>query len=501
MKLVQLVLGSGASREVLVRQKESLLHVLFAQGLTTGKALCAGVGLCGQCRVRFFGTAPVPTTEEFSRLGEMLVAQGWRLACKHQVQESCCLELPDFSQPTSENLQPGEMLAVDIGTTRIKWAVGAQGAWGPEQSAINPQMGAGSEVMARLRYAMADPAAASQLRSVVLDFIRSLALRTGARRLAVAGNTTMLALLLGAPLSGLATAPYVAPFSGDTMSRLADNLPLAYVPPVLGPFIGADISAGLAYLCSLPDIVFPFLLADLGTNGEFVLAVDERTFIAASVPLGPAIEGVGLCCGSVSGPGVASIFTLTPAGLSWEAKPLNAISGTGYLSLLAILRQVGLLDSLGHFSTPTMPLGRKLQSSLTRNALGQIFALSTEVFLAARDVEEILKVKAGINSAVQVLFAMADLPLAAVRKVYLAGALGQYADLNSFLSLGILPQIFADKIEVVGNTSLAGICKILENPEMRFGLSQLSRQTQLVDLVADPDFSAIFVRSMCFHWI
>lgn len=46
------------------------------------------------------------------------------------------------------------------------------------------------------------------------------------------------------------------------------------------------ILAPAVYLCALPDVVYPFLLADLGTNGEFVLAVDHKTFVAASVPIG-----------------------------------------------------------------------------------------------------------------------------------------------------------------------------------------------------------------------
>ena len=501
MLTIRLVLASGAVREVSIRRGQSYLHVLFEQGLTTGKAICAGVGLCGQCRVRFVENPPPPLPEEAMRLGASAVGDGWRLACRHQVEGPSCLEIPDVACQVTGVAHSGEALAVDIGTTRVKWAVLADGICGPEHSIINPQMGAGSEIMARLRYALSSPAAGANLRSVLVDCIRSIVSETGAQRLAVSGNTTMIAFLLGAPVYGLAMAPYATPLSGGAVFSVSGDLPPAYIPPLLGPFIGADISAGLVYLCALPDVVYPFLLADLGTNGEFVLAVDHKTFVAASVPMGPAIEGVGLCCGAPSGPGVGSRFELTPKGLAWDASPLTAISGTGYFSLLAILRRIGLVDVAGHFTPSSMPLGRRLEAALVEHPLGRILRITDGVFLAERDIEEFLKVKAGVNAAIRALLGVADLSPTAVRKVYLAGALGEHTESAALFALGVLPRIFEDRIAVMGNTSLAGTLKILKDQDARAWLARLPPLVQIVDLVGEPDFASGFVQGMRFEWV
>lgn len=77
MLTIHLVLASGAVREVSIRRGQSYLHVLFERGLTTGKAICAGVGLCGQCRVRFVENPPPPLPEEAMRLGASAVGDGW----------------------------------------------------------------------------------------------------------------------------------------------------------------------------------------------------------------------------------------------------------------------------------------------------------------------------------------------------------------------------------------------------------------------------------------
>ena len=53
-------------------------------------------------------------------------------------------------------------------------------------------------------------------------------------------------------------------------------------------------------LHSSPAPRFPLLLADMGTNGEFVLLRAGLPPLLASVPLGPALEGIGLRCGGIA---------------------------------------------------------------------------------------------------------------------------------------------------------------------------------------------------------
>lgn len=478
---------------------QPFLHLLFEAGIGRGRELCAGAGLCGKCRIRFLGAAPEPCADDRARLGEAELASGWRLACKHVVTQPCSIEVPVLSAPARVKGQ-GEGLAVDIGTTRIKWALLSKTGRSPEFAMVNPQMAVGSEVMSRLRYALSSEAAREQLRRSVTDVLTDLARESGASSLAVSGNSTMIATLLDVPLHGLAHAPYSLPWRGGEFVRLDENLPPAYIPPLLGPFVGADISAGLACIFSR-EPEFPFLLADLGTNGEFVLGLDSGHFLACSVPMGPAIEGVGLCCGSMAGDHVLSSVELGPKGLLWTGTPLTGICGTGYIALLSMLRRLGLIDVAGHFKEPNMPLARSEAGRVRDHRLGRVFELERDAFMAERDIEEFLKAKAGVNVALRSLVKKAGLAEQDVQRVYLAGALGEHATPDHLLSLGFLPEVWREKIEVVGNTSLDGTLLALEREDVRAWLDRLSDLVAVENLLDKEDFAAQFMRAMHFAWV
>jgi uncharacterized 2Fe-2S/4Fe-4S cluster protein (DUF4445 family) len=426
---------------------------------------------------------------------------GWRLACRHLVTESCSIEVP--SRPLGHAAfagAEGDGLAVDIGTTRIKWALSSSLGHSPEFSMVNPQMGVGSEVMARLRYALSSNEARNHLRQSVVSVLKDLMRQSGAASLAVCGNSAMLATLLDVPLNGLAHAPYSLPWLGGEHVRFDAELPPAYVPPLLGPFIGADISAGLAFISTLkPE--YPFLLADLGTNGEFVLALDSEQYYACSVPMGPAIEGVGLCCGAMAADHVLRRAELGLNGLRWEGSPLTGISGTGYASVLGLLRRLGVIDEEGHFQAASMPLARKVSACVRDHRLGRIFEIESNAFVAERDVEEFLKAKAGVNVALHSLVHRADLQEGDVARIYLAGALGEHANAADLIALGFLPEVWRKKIEVLGNTALAGTILALEGEDIRDWLDSLPARVIVEGLVEKEDFGPLFMQAMRFVWV
>ncbi|MCX7625188.1 MAG: ASKHA domain-containing protein [Candidatus Sumerlaeaceae bacterium] len=50
---------------------------------------CGGRGTCGKCLVRFIKGAPNPTLEEKELLKPEMLADGWRLSCRHSIREPC----------------------------------------------------------------------------------------------------------------------------------------------------------------------------------------------------------------------------------------------------------------------------------------------------------------------------------------------------------------------------------------------------------------------------
>jgi len=68
--------------------------------------VCGGQGICGQCRVRIMaGEVMPPTDTEREKLGEGLLAEGYRLACMTRAQGDAKVDVPPGSRLVTQRLQ------------------------------------------------------------------------------------------------------------------------------------------------------------------------------------------------------------------------------------------------------------------------------------------------------------------------------------------------------------------------------------------------------------
>lgn len=546
---------------------ESLSRVIWLSGELKPLPLCGGLGSCGRCRVRFMRQAPEPLPAELAAFTDQEVAAGWRLACRRQAPdgsgagaaresgERLDLELPPEHlvpmpcavEPSAEAAGaveqglPELVLAVDLGTTSLYWqALNVCGVAVACGHGLNPQAGAGADVMSRLAVAQRTGGRrllARLVRDMLGRVISSLAKAGTGRvtRLCVAGNTAMTDIFLERDVSGLCAAPYRLSHSGNETVVLPD-LPPVYIPPLPAPFVGGDMSAGLAALLDA-GMPRPFVLADLGTNGEIALVTENGQLWLTSVPLGPALEGIGPECGQLAGPGVVTGFRLSPQGFAVqffeESAPVaehaslcpcpscrqaevagdsggdsgrgysaGGISATGYLSLLAVLLRTGIMRKDGHFvSDPTMPLARVLAKRLEPGKApreGARLLLPHGLWLAAADVEELLKVKAAFALALDVLLDSAGLAPADIAALCLAGALGKYAAPDDLETLGFIPPAMSRRTRAVGNTSLDGAALLALHMDRGDSLAHMCREARVLALVDAPDFHHDYLRHMRF---
>lgn len=505
----------GSERRVSLRAGLSLAQALFSAGVWRGMALCQGLGRCGHCRVRYVSQPPEPLALEVQLLSAQELAEGVRLACRHvsrsgdRIAPLAAGMVPGFRQVLRAEVSGPLRLAVDLGTTTLEWLAADGDGPVAEGRELNPQLGSGAEIMSRLAYAAAG--GAEELRDVVLQRLQAIvsSLPTAVDGLCLAGNPAMTCLALGVPGQGLAVAPYSLPLAGGSWHDLGNGLPRCYVPPQLGPFVGGDLSAGLAWLLA-QGTPFPFLLADMGTNGEFLLALDEANVLGASVPLGPALEGIGMRCGSVARPGVVVGYELTPAGLAprWyegtagPGRSSPGLTGTAYLSLVALLRAVGLVGADGAFLSGQTPLAARLAAQLARDEAGQpLLRLDAGLYLAAADVEEVLKVKAACNVAMVRLLGAAGLRAGDLATVCLAGSFGRHVAVADLERLGFLPAGLAGRTRAVGNTSLAGAGLLLADKAWRARLELLAAGVRILDLTSAGDFQAEYLQRMVFSYV
>lgn len=534
--------AAGGVLSVPVADAATCAQAVYTSGLVPAPALCSGLGRCGLCAMKFLSEPPPPAPEDELVLSPEDLRAGWRLGCRHAPAPGMVLRVPPPPRRVRSTARLREtqecFLALDLGTTSLHWrALGTEGETPLAQGAeLNPQMGAGSEVMSRLAHA-ARPENALRLRLLVLERIHELARELASagamvREICVAGNTVMTCLLLGKPLAGVSRAPYKLDYAGGERTSLTQglddpgplrDLPAAYVPPLLAPFVGGDITAGLVALrfgiADGPE--YPYLLADFGTNGEFALMLDEERVLAASVALGPAIEGIGLTCGTVARPGAVVGFELTPLGLTARQLPQDeddtaadrrgdvGITGAGYLSLLQRLRTAGFVDEDGRFAPANMPglppLARKL-ALRTEEADGRLplELQQGRAWLLPADVEEILKVKAACNVALSRLLREAGLEVHQLTAICLAGALGEHVGVANLEGLGFIPPGSGGRVRLLGNSSLEGAALLLDpvhGETRRQWAVRLAQGVRVLDLAQAEDFSDAFFKRMIFSYV
>lgn len=502
----------GQVFDVSISHPGTLAEAIWLSGKFDPPALCSGLGRCGACRVRFLSSPPTPISRDIDIFDQTALEEGWRLACQHSPTADMSIVLPEKASPTqktqwikSQSLSQSLHLAVDLGTTTIYWQVLAHcrdQIWEKigEGSCLNPQMGAGSDVISRLAYAKKDR---KILRNLVLYLFRKINkevtdhCKKHLDSLCIAGNTAMTSILVDADISGLISAPYSLPITGGVEVLLPD-LPPAWIPPQLAPFVGGDISAAMSWL--LQEKKFPFLLADLGTNGEFVLALDNQNSLMTSVPLGPSLEGIGLSLGGLAIEGNIDRFVFTPTGIM----PLfigtickqGRICGTGYLSLLDILLRIGFLNRTGQIAQN--PLAQRLNRQVSYRSKSWCLHLDQNLYVTGEDVEEILKVKAAFSLAFETLLREASLSSSDLASLELAGALGQHTPLDALENLGFLPQGLESRTHIIGNSSLKGASFLLRNPENIKQITDWSKYCRLIDLTQSPDFTQQYAEHMHF---
>ena len=320
--------------------------------------------------------------------------------------------------------------------------------------------------------------------------------KTGVTRieyLTVCANTTMLHIFCGEDPTAIGSAPYTPVFtemraySGDALGLPAGQV---YVLPSASGYIGADVICGVL---TLEEKTGPWLLADLGTNGELALRIDGK-IVCASTAAGPALEGANIECGLGGVPGAI-------CAVSWENDSLairtvggqdaTGICGSGLVDLIALLVQCGVIDETGCFDDfCEHPLAQKLDDDR--------FYLTDSIWLSQKDVRQFQLAKAAIHAGITTLCASAGLRPEDIKKLYIAGGLGFYLREESALTAGLIPSGFTGKIQALGNSALAGGLRCLESGE-RQRACRVAGAARICELNGRADFTQNFVDAMSFE--
>jgi uncharacterized 2Fe-2S/4Fe-4S cluster protein (DUF4445 family) len=123
---------------------------------------------------------------------------------------------------------------------------------------------------------------------------------------------------------------------------------------------------------------------------------------------------------------------------------------------------------------------------------------SVDVYLSQKDIREIQLAKSAVAATVDMMLAYADLTVADLDEVLLAGAFGNHLRPSSAVRLGLLPDIPVEKIRGVGNAAGAGAILALLSRAERAYAAQIARQAEHLELFREREFQNKFAEAMVF---
>ncbi len=439
------------------------------------------------------------------------------------------------------DVEPGDTtasrhaIAFDLGTTTVVATLLDLGTGTPVAvaSMLNAQQPYGGDVITRISATMLDPTSLGRLQALAAETLDTLVgevcAEAGVDRgtvyeVAVAGNATMTALLLGVDPEPLGVAPFVQTtdaFAGIDAADLGITVhpaAPAMLFPALGAYVGGDIVAGM--LASGIDRDKRLrLFIDVGTNCEIVLT-DGSTILATAAPAGPAFEGGAIRCGMRAAPGAVEVVRIgtddvevqviaaddDPAGA--EPAP-RGLCGSGLVDAVAELVRVGLLDASGRFVPDPVAAEQHpgLADRLTRVGEERVFVLSwlgppgdvaQSVYVSQRDIRELQFAKAAIATGWSLLCEELGVPPEDLQQVLLAGSFGSYLAPGNAVRIGLVPRLPVLRIVSAGNVAGEGAkMSLLSLPE-RAGAAALLREVRYVELSDRTDFNDRFVDQLAF---
>ena len=564
------------------KQNKTILELLREQGEYLD-APCSGKGTCGKCCIIIEETRKTdpPKQREKEVFTERELEEGWRLSCmtvptddlyvcipeirENQIQvqmefvrntkmESdvqattviCENKIEDRAQIGSDGeIKPENMdteksvygIAIDIGTTTLAAELISltDGICLKTASSVNHQRAYGADVISRIRAAASGDA--EKLRESILKDVRNLAetLLAGqdenvlnVSKIVIAGNTTMIHLLLGYSCVGLGAAPFtpvnLAPEdmtwgelngeyeetreSGDAKeSGVArdgsdarehgyvrecghtgiNQTTKVQIMPGISAFVGGDITAGMMGCGMRPDKCE--MLIDIGINGEMVLAAGDH-FLVSSVAAGPAFEGGNISCGMPGVPGAVCRAVLfgknNMVTKTIGNKPAIGLCGTGIIDVMYELVRHHIVDTQGILGEPWFEKGFPV--------------VPGKIYFTQEDIRQVQMAKAAICAGLEVLLQKSNISYEQIKKVYVAGGFGMGLDMEKALGIGLLPIGLRGKLTPVGNSALEGAARCLTHSKESSDMQpqEIAAISHEINLADTPEFQELYLKHMQF---
>ena len=410
--------------------------------------------------------------------------------------------------------------AIDIGTTTVTMVLTdlTTGKLLAKGSSGNGQIRYGADVINRIieqgrnggKKKLQDAIVKETLTPIIANLCKTAGISARSiLRLAVGANTTMNHLFVGVDAEPVRMEPYIPSFFGwegllaGDLKLPANPLASVLIAPNIGSYVGGDITAG-TLAAGIWDKDEMSLFIDLGTNGELVFG--NRDFLmSCACSAGPAFEGGDISCGMRATDGaveacVIDKITMEPTFsiIGDEGQRVVGLCGSGIIDMISELFRCGIINAKGLFvregdriKRDAHGMGRYVLATAEESETGR------EVSINEVDIDNFIRAKGAIFSAIDTLLQSVDMTVDMIDKVYVAGGIGSGINMHNAVNIGMFPDVELEKFQYIGNSSLTGAYAMVISDEAIAKTAEVAANMTYLELSTYPGYMDSFVAA-CF---
>jgi uncharacterized 2Fe-2S/4Fe-4S cluster protein (DUF4445 family) len=120
-----------------------------------------------------------------------------------------------------------------------------------------------------------------------------------------------------------------------------------------------------------------------------------------------------------------------------------------------------------------------------------------QIVITQADIDNLVRSKAGVFAAIRVLMESTQTKLADLDAIYVAGGFGNFLDVRHAITIGMLPDVPLEKIQFVGNTSIAGAKTVLLSRKALKTAEKIAESMTYFDLMSHSRYMDEFIKA-CF---
>ena len=426
----------------------------------------------------------------------------------------CCMEICDPADTAIVGC------AIDIGTTTVTMVLTdlESGKLLAKGSSGNGQIRYGADVINRIieqgrnggKKKLQDAIIKETLNPIIANLCKSANINARSiLRLSVGSNTTMNHLFLGVDAEPVRMEPYIPSFfswegllAGD-LKLPANPLAPVVIAPNIGSYVGGDITAG-TLAAGIWDKDEMSLFIDLGTNGELVFG--NRDFLmSCACSAGPAFEGGDISCGMRATDGAVEACVIDKDTMEPELTVIGdpgqkvvGICGSGIIDIISELFRCGIINARGLFNREgkrvrrdAHGMGRYVLTFEDESETGR------EVSINEVDIDNFIRAKGAIFSAIDTLLNSVDMTVDMIDKVYVAGGIGSGINMKNAVNIGMFPDVELEKFQYIGNSSLTGAYAMVISDQAIAKCAEVAANMTYLELSTYPGYMDSFVAA-CF---